>query len=51
VSSWKWLESTRKLQEEAFGVNYSELTGEKLAGYLLMNAFALADELHEAMAE
>jgi hypothetical protein len=48
---WKWLESTRKIQEASFGVNYTELTGEKLADYLLMNAFALSDELHEAMAE
>lgn len=51
TGEWRWLESTRKLQETSFGVNYAELAGERLADYLLMNAFALADELHEAMAE
>jgi hypothetical protein len=48
---WEWLSSTRHLQETSFKVDYESLTGDKLADYLLVNAFALADELHEAMAE
>jgi dUTPase len=48
---WRWLESTRYLQETSFGVDYSKLHGDVLADYLTENAFALADELHEMMAE
>lgn len=48
---WHWLKSTRYLQETTYGVDYTTLSGEKLADYLLMNAFALADELHESMGE
>jgi NTP pyrophosphatase (non-canonical NTP hydrolase) len=49
--NWRWLESTRRLQEESFNVDYDELTGGKLADYLTEHAFALTDELSEAMAE
>ena len=51
MSEWRWLESTRKLQETSFGVNYDELIGDKLADYLLVNAFSVNDEIAEAMKE
>ena len=51
IGEWRWLESTRRLQETSFGVDYATLTGEKLADYLLVNAYFLADELHEATTE
>ncbi len=50
-NAWRWLESTCRLQQEVYGVDYGSISGEKLADHMLMNAFALADELHEAMAE
>lgn len=50
-SSWKWLESTKKLQEEAFGLDYSKLKGDKLADYFVMNHTALVTELTEFMQE
>lgn len=49
--SWRWLETTRRLQSESFGVSYEDLTGDKLADYALMNAYALIDEISEAMDE
>lgn len=44
---WRWLQSTRVLQSEHFGVNYSELTGEKLADYMRTQIAAIASELGE----
>lgn len=44
---WRWLESTRKLQAEHFGVDYSELHGEKLADYMRTQIAAMASELGE----
>lgn len=48
---WKWLASTRDLQETAFGMDFSTLSGDKLADYVTMNVLAATDELHEALAE
>jgi dUTPase len=49
---WRWLESTRRLQEEAFGVNFSERQeGGKLADNLVHQGFALIIELAEAFGE
>jgi hypothetical protein len=45
---WRWLESTRKLQAEAFGINL-DMAGDELADYTIMNALALEDEIHEAL--
>lgn len=50
-TKWKWLESTKHLQRESFGVDYTTLTGEKLAEYLVHNGFALVAELAEAFQE
>lgn len=44
---WRWLESTRQLQAEHFGVDYSALTGEKLADYMRTQIAAVASELGE----
>jgi ribosomal protein S27E len=50
--SWRWLESTRKLQEEAFGVDFTEReAGPQLADNLVHQGFALIIELAEAFAE
>lgn len=49
--SWGWLESTRRLQTESFGVDYGELTGETLADYVIYNALALVVEVGELMDE
>lgn len=48
---WEWLSSTRWLQSTYFGVNYEQLKDEKLADYLMEQAFAAASELVEAMNE
>lgn len=44
---WRWLESTRELQSGHFGVNYDDLTGEKLADYMRTQIAAIASELGE----
>lgn len=48
---WQWLASTRKLQQEAFGVDYETLVGNELADYVTYNSCALSDELHEFLGE
>lgn len=47
---WKWLESTRQLQEEFFGAVYP-MNGEALANYVVMNHSALVSEASELLAE
>lgn len=51
--NWKWLESTRVLQEDAFKINFADLAsdGEALANYVLWNHSALIIELSEFMDE
>ena len=44
--SWRWLESTRRLQEEAFDVKFP-LTRDQLADYVTYNMAALTAELGE----
>jgi RNase P subunit RPR2 len=48
---WRWLKSTRQLQQSSFGVDYIMLTGDKLSEYLVHNGFALVAELIEAFQE
>jgi dUTPase len=50
---WRWLASTRKLQVTAFGEDFTRMEedGDYRADYALMNAYALVDEVSEAMAE
>jgi hypothetical protein len=50
VSNWRWLASTRQLQEDSFGVEYP-LTGDQLADYVTFNAAALTAELGEFLQE
>lgn len=47
---WTWLESTRQLQAEHFGVTYP-LEGEELANYVTMNHSALVLEAGELLSE
>lgn len=51
--TWSWLGSTRRLQEEAYGVDYELLAkqGPELADRIIWNVLALQDELHEFLAE
>lgn len=53
MSEWEWLRSTRKLQEESFGIDFKEMArdGSMRADYALLNAYALIDEISEAMDE
>lgn len=46
-TAWRWLESTRDLQSQHFGVDYDELRGEKLADYMRTQIAAIASELGE----
>lgn len=50
---WRWLESTKSLQEEHFGVNYDALErdGAKLIEYVKTQLIALQDELFEFLGE
>lgn len=48
---WKWLESTRRLQEESFGMDYDALKDEYLAEYITWNVTALVAEIGEFLAE
>lgn len=52
-ASWRWLTSTRQLQEEAFGVDFTALTSDpdELADSIVMNHSALVVELSEFMNE
>lgn len=47
---WRWLESTRQLQEEFYGATYP-MKGEALANYVVMNHSALVSEASELLAE
>jgi hypothetical protein len=55
MSEWRWLESTRRLQEESFGVDYARFAKEapnpELADYLTWNVTALVAELGEFLQE
>lgn len=51
MPEWKWLESTKKLQEESYGVDFSTLEGDDLADYFIVNHTALVCELTEFMDE
>jgi hypothetical protein len=51
MSEWKWLESTKKLQEESYGVDFDALEGDARADYFMMNVTALLVEAGEFMAE
>ena len=46
-----WLELQLKLQVKAFGNDPRSLDPEARAGFLVWNAFAAEDEIHEAMQE
>jgi hypothetical protein len=49
---WRWLESTRHLQETSFGVDFSQReTGAQLADNVTHQGFALIMELAEAFGE
>lgn len=48
---WKWLESTKKLQEEFYGVTYPLIEGDELANYVTVNHSALVVEAGELLAE
>ncbi len=50
MKRWKWLDSTKTLQRNAFGVKYP-LQGEALADYVTWNATAAMAELGEALQE
>lgn len=51
TDNWKWLESTRQLQVEAYGDTNWPKTGEALAESVKMNALAAMVEIGEAIAE
>lgn len=49
---WKWLESTRRLQEEAYGKDFDrEASPDEFADSIVMNHSALVIELSEFMQE
>lgn len=45
------LQMQLRLQKEHMGANPQLLTGDRMADFMRWNAFALEDEIHEAMAE
>lgn len=49
--TWNWLASTRVLQEEAFGRDFSNQDPDEFADAIVMNHSALIVELSEFMAE
>jgi hypothetical protein len=52
VSDWNWLASTRALQAEAFGKDFSKsLDPDEFADSIVMNSMALIKELGEFMDE
>lgn len=52
MTDWKWLESTRKLQEESFGVDLNAgVDPDEFADAVVMNHSALIVELSEFMQE
>lgn len=50
-TAWRWLESTRHLQEGSFGVVYAELRDDALADYITWNIVALIAEVSEFLNE
>lgn len=48
---WKWLASTRQLQEEFYGATYPMIEGDDLADYVTVNHSALVAEASELLAE
>lgn len=46
---WRWLETTAALQREAFGFDPEYASNEMFGEYWTYNAWALVDELSEAM--
>lgn len=50
TDQWRWLESTRRLQEESFGAVYP-IEGERLADYAIVNHSALVVEASELLDE
>lgn len=52
-SLWRWLESTRRLQEEAYGVDFTALAAnpDEVADSIVMNHTALIVELSEFLGE
>jgi hypothetical protein len=52
TDGWRWLESTRELQETAYGVDFSQpQTGAQRADNMVHQGFALIIELAEAFGE
>ncbi|QEM41591.1 MazG-like nucleotide pyrophosphohydrolase [Gordonia phage Forza] len=49
--NWKWLDSTEELQLNAFGNDFRSLTDEARDNALVFNAYALIDEIGEALDE
>lgn len=47
----EWLAETHVLQRDSFGTDPVELEGPERGEFLMWNAFAATDELHEAMLE
>lgn len=45
--TWRWLESTNRLQRESFGFIPEEVTSDQLADYFTTNCWALVAELAE----
>lgn len=51
MSTWNWLASTKALQEEAFGRDFSSQDPDEFADAIVMNHSALVVELGEFMNE
>lgn len=49
--SWKWLESTRTLQREAYGLDLDRMTVEDRAAWIKENVLAGIDEMTELLHE
>lgn len=50
-NTWKWLDSTKALQEQAFGFKLPLTEGTELADYVTWNHSALVQEASEMLAE
>lgn len=46
-----WLDATRKLQLDYYGFDFDKMSDAERTKYMLENAWAASDELHEAMNE
>jgi len=51
MTDWKWLESTKKLQREAYGFDADAMTVEERAQSVKENVLALVDEAMEVLHE